>query len=130
MDAEKLLAYLRYLRSRLDALQNAPIIGLQEITPLQSELRIFRDRVAELNFLSPNLREHFHAADFSIPSVHLAGSREYFRKTWWMNLPYFRTFLLPRRRAKDREIIDAKLAELRNRIYNLYCLVEVTVKNA
>src|SRR5882762_6314564 len=102
MDADKLLEYLRYLRGRIDALQGTRIVGLQEIAPLQSELRLLRDRVATSGFLSQKIREHFSVADIHVAPIHLAGSGAHFWATWWMSLPLLRLFRAARQ-GRDKE---------------------------
>jgi hypothetical protein len=106
------------------------MIGLQEVAPLKSELSVFRDRISKMDLISPELREHLSSADLRIDPVHLAGSREHLFATWWMNIPWLRIYFLASRQAKDREIVDAELMKVRDRIQDLYKLVEVTYKNA
>ena len=130
MDAAKLRTYLRYLRGRIDTLRSAVVVEEAGVASLQSELRLFRERVGEFTFLDAKARGFLASVDLRIPAVHLAGSREHFQQTWWMNIPWIRIFFLERRRAKDRAVIDDRLARLRDEIYELYCLVEVSVQDA
>ena len=130
MDADKLLVYLRYLRGRIDTLMELETAGEPEIASLQSELRLFRQRVKEFAFLDTKARELMGSVDVKIPAVHLAGSREHLRQTWWMNLPYFRRVFLYGRQDRDREFVQAKLQQLRDELYELYCLVKVSAQSS
>ena len=130
MEVPQLLEYLRYLRRRIDVLISGTIIGEPEIAAGHAVRSRFRERACEFQFLDAKAREFLGAVVLEIPAVHLAGSREHFRQTWWMNLPWIRILLGERRREKDREIIDAQLARLREEIYALYCLVEVSARDA
>lgn len=126
---DELLAYLRYLRERIDALENASVLGVQGVAPLQGELRVFRERVPAMNFASESLQEHLLAVRFEVARAHLAGTREHFRSTWWLHLPLLK-FLRATRQQKDRELIEAELSSLKANLYDLYCLIEVSFKTA
>ena len=127
MKSDKILDYLRYLRKKVDDLQSTFPLGVEHILPLQSELRLFRDRMTEDTTLSAKVREFLRAADLKIDPVHLAGSPEHRRQTWWMHFPWLKSFLM-HRYTKDREIVGARLAKLRDYLYELYCLVEVSTQ--
>jgi hypothetical protein len=124
---DDVLGYLRYLRSRIDALTGAERLGVQEIGPFQGEVRAFRERVPSLNFATKELKEHLGSLRMEIAEVHLEGTKEYFRSTWWMYLPWLKLFRASRDQ-KNRDVIDSELSDLRSELYDLYCLVEVTFK--
>ncbi len=126
MGRDQLLEYIRFLRRKADELRSVPDLGVQDLASLQADLRLFRERVATLEFGDAVLREHLASVDLQIAPCHLGGSRENLIQTWWMQMPFVRLFVLPGRRAKDRAAIDAAFANLRGRLYDLYCLVEVT----
>jgi hypothetical protein len=124
-DSEALLIYFRYLRGRIDAITSLPHLGMQEIGPLQGELRVFRERVPGMSFLPASMKELFFSIKLEIPSCHLEGTSEHFRSTWWYYLPLVR-YWRAERQQKDRDIIEAKLSALRDSLYDLYRLAEVS----
>lgn len=126
---DELLAYLRYLRGRVELLENAEQIGVQEVALLQGELRVFRERVLKLSYASESLKEHLSTVRLEIAREHIEGTKEHSFSTWWMHLPLCRLFYASRQQ-KDREDIEAKLSSLKSNLYALYCLVEVTFKES
>ena len=126
---DELLIYLRYLRGKIDALESAQRLGVQEVAPLQGEIRAFRERVPAMGFASASLKEHLSAVRLDVAPAHLEGTREHFRSTWWLHLPVLR-FFRATRQQKDRAVIDAELSNLKSNLYDLYCLVEVTFKES
>lgn len=127
MDADRLLQYLRYLRQRIEALLDAPVVTVEDFAPLESELRLLRERVGALEILRVQDRARFRQADIQIEHAHLAGTKQHLWATWWMHLPVLK-LLRASRAARDKAIIDAALAKLRDQLYELYCLVETTSK--
>jgi hypothetical protein len=126
-DPDELLVYLRYLRGRTDALSVLPELGEQEIGPLQGELRLFRDRVPRMEFVSASLKKPLLAVRLDIAARHLQGTPEYMRATWWFHLPVVKYWRADRRQ-RDKDVIDAELSALRADLHDLYRLVEVTFK--
>ena len=125
MQPEKILEYLRYLRKKIDDMPSDGPFSVEHILPLQSELRLFRDRVSSDLTLDKKVRDFLSAADLQVPPVHLVGSAEHRRATWWMHLPWIRSVLI-HRHAKDRKVVEVKLSVLREYLHELYCLVEVS----
>jgi hypothetical protein len=127
MSPDKILDYLRYLRGRVDVLQNSPVVGLHDISPLQAELRLFRERANDANVLTTEMRDRLCAIDLHITPDHLAQSRQHMWATWWLHLPYLRLLRLMRQ-ERDKAVIDAELSKLRDALFDLYCLVEASSK--
>ena len=128
MQTDKILEYLRYLRKKIDDMSSETPFGVEHILPLQSELRLFRDRVAADATIEKKVRDFLCAADLNISPVHLVGSSEHRRQTWWMHLPWIRSILM-HRHAKDRKIVEVKLSQLREYLHELYCLIEASSPN-
>ena len=125
---DELLVYIRYLRSRIDSIEAGLYLGAEQVGPLQGEVRMFRERASSIPFVSTVMRNRFASIQLEIAPVHLEGSSEHFRSTWWLYLPIFKYFL-PSRRQRDREIIETELSALRTNLYELFCCVEAAHKN-
>ena len=108
----------------LDKLESSDPIGFHDVAPVRSELRNFRSRAADIQFLSPDLKKIAATIDLRIDDKYLEGGP----KTRLLNLYAMiagRSVFLRIWRDKNRKKIEPEIARLRSELRELARAVSI-----
>lgn len=118
MDREILVRYFHHLAGLLDKLASADPIGFHDVAPVRAELRNFRSRAADIQFLSPELKKIAATIDLRIDDKYLEGGP----KTRLLDLYAMiagRSVFLRIWRDKNRQKIEPEIDRLRSELWEL-----------